>query len=952
MNVACLNVRSLVGDDKYLELEEALNCSKYKIDILGLSEIKRVGDKIIKTKNGNLFCFIGTTPGMRGVGFIVDKKWGDNLLEYRGISDRLALLKIKLDKGKNLTIIQVYAPTATAEEEEITQFYDSLCETLDEQKSSINNQIIVMGDFNSQIGKNEPGEKNIIGPYTYGERNERGWRLVQFCQRYSLKVLNTFFKKRAGLRWTWIAPNMNYKSQIDYILTPSFHNNVTNTEIVSNFRYHSDHRAIMCTLAINKCKFRTLPKPQELKWTPDAIKEYKLLLNNELTNLPIVGEEEEIDIDWLSDTLSSKMDNATKQTKNNLHSNTSSNSLPSTLPKEITNLIEKRESLKRKKKKTTQDRVELNIVCKLIKSLLRKFNRDKNELIIESTLNSSGSLKKLKRNLTIGTQITTHLIDEEGKKQHSRVKINKIATKFYTNLYRDTKTHFEKSNVEINEREPNILEREVEIIVKNLKNNKAKGSDGIVNEQLKYGGEILLKQLTILFNGIIQKQKIPQNWRYSNIILLFKKGNRHKIENYRPISLSSTLSKVFSKIIFSRISNILNFNQPKEQAGFRRGYSTTDHLFTINQLIEKSYEYKIPIHLAFVDYSKAFDSIKHEFMLKSLENQGISEAWRNIIAEMYKNLEARIITDLKGPFFPIEKGVRQGDPLSPPLFSCLLEEIFRKLNWSDKGVSINGEKINNLRFADDITLIASSEKELEQMLEELNRVGREAGLRINPDKTKIMTSGRQIEVLIENQPIENIKETIYLGQTISLENRMSKEIDRRISLGWKKFWQLKDILKGPFSTKQKSKIFNSCIIPVINYGSQTWSLTKKEYEKLKTTQNSMERSMLKIKKQDKIKIQTIKNRMKENLDLVQVAKRRKWEWAGHVARLKDDRWTYKIAHWHNIGRRRRGRQRTRWRDEIEKFIVNKHFEKVALDRTEWQRVKEAFAQNMGLVHNC
>jgi IS5 family transposase len=101
---------------------------------------------------------------------------------------------------------------------------------------------------------------------------------------------------------------------------------------------------------------------------------------------------------------------------------------------------------------------------------------------------------------------------------------------------------------------------------------------------------------------------------------------------------------------------------------------------------------------------------------------------------------------------------------------------------------------------------------------------------------------------------------------------------------------------------------------------------------------------------DKIKIKSIKNKLKGNLDLCQVARRKKkWDWAGHVARLKDDRWTYKIMHWYCMGGRRRGRQRARWRDEISKFLMNKNFEGVAIDRVEWQRVREAFAQNMGPV---
>ena len=446
----------------------------------------------------------------------------------------------------------------------------------------------------------------------------------------------------------------------------------------------------------------------------------------------------------------------------------------------------------------------------------------------------------------MGTQITTYLLDEGGTKQYSRSKINTTATKFYTKLYKDSKPKFKRIEIKKNLEEPAILKTEVEEIEKNLRNNKAVGCDSISNEQLKLGGEDLLRCLTSLYNKILREQKLPKKWLYSNIILLHKKGNRNATENYRPISLSSTLAKILSKIITNRIMNDLMGHQPKEQVGFRRGYSTTDHLFTLNQLIEKSQEYQIPIHLAFIDYSKAFDSLKHEFMLSALKKQGVSEVWINLITEMYNNLEAKKITDKIGPNFPIKKGVKQGDPLSPLLFNSALEEIFGKLNWENKGININGEKMNNLRFADDVVLISESDEELKSMIKEINEAGQKAGLMINLEKTKTMSSNHELQIKIDNKNIENTNEIIYLGQTISLENRTAKEINRKIALAWKKFWQLKDIMKGPFLNDQKSKIFNSCITPVLTYSSQTWSLTKNEVDKLSTNQNSMERSMINV----------------------------------------------------------------------------------------------------------
>ncbi len=116
-----------------------------------------------------------------------------------------------------------------------------------------------------------------------------------------------------------------------------------------------------------------------------------------------------------------------------------------------------------------------------------------------------------------------------------------------------------------------------------------------------------------------------------------------------------------------------------------------------------------------------------------------------------------------------------------------------------------------------------------------------------------------------------------------------------MALTWKKYWALNYIFKGLFNNEHKCQI--SCILPTLTYGCQVWSLTQKHRRRLKCTQNALERSMLKIKRKDEIRNKTIKSKLKYSLNVIRKIKRVKWKWAGHLARIEDSGWTYKLTVW-------------------------------------------------------
>ena len=136
--------------------------------------------------------------------------------------------------------------------------------------------------------------------------------------------------------------------------------------------------------------------------------------------------------------------------------------------------------------------------------------------------------------------------------------------------------------------------------------------------------------------------------------------------------------KIFSKCLLERLKNTLSFSQSRDKAAFKKGFTTSDHLQCLNQLIEKSNEYQFQVYFGFLDFKKAFDSVEHFAIWEALEKCGVNSNYIKILVNIYEKSTASITTDKKGRSFLVKRGVKQGDPLSPILFSSVLENVFFK----------------------------------------------------------------------------------------------------------------------------------------------------------------------------------------------------------------------------------------------------------------------------------
>ena len=200
------------------------------------------------------------------------------------------------------------------------------------------------------------------------------------------------------------------------------------------------------------------------------------------------------------------------------------------------------------------------------------------------------------------------------------------------------------------------------------------------------------------------------------------------------------------------------------------------------------------------------------------------------------------------------------------------------------------------------------------------------------------------KIIIEDQEIERVEEYKYLGQTLRLKDCSKEEVLRRIKAGWSCFGRHKDILCNrniPMSLRRK--VYNQCVLPTMTYGSETWSLTKYLETKLQSAQRAMERQMLNISLRDKVRCSTIRHKTGV-ADILRKIKQSKWRWAGHVARRNDNRWTKRLLEWQpRMGKRRRGRQKRRWRDDITSYIGTA-WAREAADRKVWNDHEEGYIQ--------
>jgi hypothetical protein len=250
----------------------------------------------------------------------------------------------------------------------------------------------------------------------------------------------------------------------------------------------------------------------------------------------------------------------------------------------------------------------------------------------------------------------------------------------------------------------------------------------------------------------------------------------------------------------------------------------------------------------FIDYTKAFDRVQHKQLIKCLKD----DADIRLICNLYweQTASIRYNRDISAPN-NIKRGVRQGCVLSPCLFNLYTENIFKHIK-EIPGLNINGNIINNLRYADDTVLLAENPEELQHLVKEVSMKSREYGLEMNIKKTKTMvinkdnTQNLHINIKVDDMDLEEVQEYIYLGHNITSDGKCDKEINKRIGMAKNVFNNMKHILTSKQITSElKLRTIKCYIYSAFLYGAETWTLNKKTEKKIEALEMGIYRKRVK-----------------------------------------------------------------------------------------------------------
>jgi len=302
-----------------------------------------------------------------------------------------------------------------------------------------------------------------------------------------------------------------------------------------------------------------------------------------------------------------------------------------------------------------------------------------------------------------------------------------------------------------------------------MSKDKAPGADGIVTEHLLNAHPIISVQLCVLFNIMLKHGTVPSLFSSGVIIpvLKDKNGNDADINNYRGITLSPCISKLFEMCLVERFAHLLVVSPL--QFGFQRKLSCSHSLYTLRAAIDFYNSGGSTVNVALLDMSKAFDRVNHAVLFHKLMNLGVPPTVLSLLMTWYSRSTAFVKWGISTSYtFALLAGVRQGGVLSPLLFCVYVDGIIRKLESSKLGCWIGDCYVGCVMYADDLVLISSSICELQKMIAVCADEATKINMQFNASKCAICRFGPRnlipcVQICIQGAPVNYVQKAKYLG---------------------------------------------------------------------------------------------------------------------------------------------------------------------------------------------
>ena len=749
IKIISLNCRGLADTKKRRDVLHYLRQKKCEVYFLQDVHIEEKLTKYVTAEWGFKAYFSPYTSNSRGVAILFNNTFEFKVLKViRGKDGNFLIITIETNKQK-FNLVNIYGPN-----KDEPDFYKNLKEKIKNLEN-----LIIAGDFNLVL---DPSKDY----YNYKHINNSNSKQVVEDMTFELDLCDIWRELNPeNLRYTWRKQNPFQQSRLDFFLvSESLVPVVHDADITHGYR--SDHSMITLTLKFSKEKSqrKTLWKHnssllKDKKYVDEInelidnlVSEYAILPqeSEDISNIPLSNIQlqvsDETFLDFILMKIRSKTIAYATMKKKETHKE----------EKELTIEIEALEATKQNQNdiqalEEKQARLESIRERRMEGVLLRSRAR----YVAEGEKITKYFCNMEKRNYI--SKNMSKIVDHDGNTLTSNKDIAQEVNWFYQKLYQRKKVEqCDLSELVTNipqlcEEETKELEGEITLseaatALKNMKNMKSPGSDGFTVEFFKMFwcklGIFVVRSL----NSAYRKGELSSVQK-EGIVTCLPKGDKPRefIKNWRPISLLNVVYKIGSTCIANRIKKVLPKLINEDQTGFISGRYIGDNIRLIYDLIAHLDGNNLPGLLLNIDFEKAFDSLDWGFMHKVLEAFGFGRGFRKWVSTFYKNIKSTVVVNGNmSQWFSIERGCRQGDPISPYLFILCVEilAIMVRENEDIRGITINNIEHKLSQYADDTEFILEGDRRsFETCIEIIDQFGRKSGLFMNNNKTSIIWLG-------------------------------------------------------------------------------------------------------------------------------------------------------------------------------------------------------------------